>query len=281
MAGTPFTVYGQILDSDGTTTLANVRVSIQNVTKNESADVVTDSGGNYQYELQNLASGHSIGDSISIYSSYGRYYDESVFNTTSTDNGTKQVNLTLDNALSTSAVYCSVQDVRDFSNVQVAEYSNNAMMKMIRFATETIDQRTARTWKGIQTVTNELYNGDDTDILTLTHPDIQSVTAISIDDDGDGTYTSVTANKWFIDNADGGATSMIVLDTINANLTNFTAGVNTVKVSYTWGFATPTEEVKMLAVLMVCQMINPNSDRQRDIDARVRRLAYSGPCRPV
>lgn len=280
MAGTPFTVYGKIYDNNSVI-VANVRVSIQNVTKNESADVLTDSLGNYQYELQNLTSWHSIGDSISVYSSYGRYFKESVFTTASTDNGIKEVNLTLDSALSTSAVYCSVQDIRDFSNVQVAEYSNNAVMKMIRYATETIDQRTARTWKGIQTVTNELYSGDDTDILSLAHPDLQSVTAISIDDDGDGTYTSVTANKWFLDNQDGYTTSLIVLDTINANLTNFTAGVNTVKVSYTWGFATPTEEVRMLAILMVCQMINPNDARNRDIEARIRRIQYSGCLRPI
>lgn len=285
MPGTPFLIYGKVYDTDGTTVLANVRVSIMNVTKNESANVVTDSGGNYQYELQNLTSGMSIGDSISVYSSYGRYYKESVFVTASTDNGLKSVNLTLDTLLTTSAVYCSVQDVRDFSNVQSAEFSDNAIMKFIRYATETIDQRTARTWKGIQTVTDEYYNGDDTDILTLTHPDVQSVTSIAIDDDGDRVYTTLTGkvgyDPFFIDNLDGGATSLIVIDTINANITNFTAGVNTVKVSYTWGFSVPTPEVNLLCILMVTNMINRKDSREKDITERIRRLAWSGPLRPI
>ena len=286
MPATPFVVYGTILDSDAVTPLSNVRVSIQNVSTNETSNVLTDANGQYQYDLANLTSGYALGNDISVYASYGRNYKESTFKTATSDNGIKLINLTLDTAFSTSAVYCSVQDVRDFTNVNSSEFSDNQIMKFIRYATDTIDQRTARTWKGIQTVTDELYNGDDTDMLTLAHPDIQSVTAISVDDDGDRTFTTLTSsvagtNPWFLDNQDGYTTSMIVIDTVNANLTNFTAGVDNIKVSYTWGFATPTVEVNLLCILMVCNMINRTDARERDIESRIKRLAYGGPLRPI
>ncbi len=273
-----FVVSGVVYDTDGTTVLASVAVDILDTDKNVSARVITNSLGQYVYDLANL-SGFAIGDEISLFVSYARNYKEYIFITDSS--GVKEQNLTLSETLPTSVVYCSVQDIRDFTNISSSEFSNNQIMKFIEYATNTIDERTARTWKGVQTVSNELYNGDDTDLLTLTHPDLQSVTAISIDDDGDGTYTSITSGAWFIDNEGGGATSMVVLNVMTSDITNFVGGVNTVKISYTWGFSKPTKEVRLLCVLMVSNMVNRTSAREKDIEARIRRLAWSGPMRPV
>ncbi len=268
MTSTPYPISGTVKDADSVA-LNNVIVSIINIDTNEELTVTTNALGEYVVDLANLTSGYTIGDIISIYASYGRYYDEE-FHTTTTDLS-GSVNLILSTQMVSSAIYCSILDVRNFTNVQSGEYSNSQIYMMIQMATAKIDNETGRTWKGIQTVTDEAYNGNDMDILDLNNTDIQSITSVKIDDNNDGIYTTVSS-----DNAQTQSGCFlysqghIILDD-DANITSFTAGPQTVKVSYTYGNAKATQDIRYLCVLIVANMLKQNAVYEQIIQTEIKR----------
>ena len=132
--------------------------------------------------------------------------------------------------------YCTVTDIRNFSNVSTQEFSDTAVQQMIDRATQFIDMRTGRTWQGTNTVTNEYYDGDDTDLLWLNQSDIKSITALAIDQSGDNvTYTTVTVTY-----ANCYPEGYIVLNRSLAEVNLFKAGSKTVRISYTNGAANTT-----------------------------------------
>jgi len=72
--GTPFTIYGQVFDSDGLTPVDGVTVNVTNLATGSSVDpVVTAEGGWYSVNLGNLdpAPAHSAGDNIQIVADAG------------------------------------------------------------------------------------------------------------------------------------------------------------------------------------------------------------------
>jgi hypothetical protein len=122
---------------------------------------------------------------------------------------------------------------------------------------------TGRTWKGVQTVTDEYYDGNDADTLWFNHTDIQSVTSTAIDTSQSGTYTTVTTAPYV--NSEG----YMVLNR-NGNVTTFTANPHSVKVTYTYGNAAPTEAVRELCKLKVANMIH----MERNRSDHIRDLTY-------
>ena len=268
----PYPISGKIYDSDGTTLLANVKVICKNVTNNETQNQLTNASGEFTFDANNFTSGYSVGDEISLFASYGNYSDEVVF-TISGD--FKEQNLTLDSLIESVALYTSVADVRRFTAVGSSEFSDAAVYDMIKRVTGRIDELTGRTWKGVQTVTDEYYDGDDTDILWLNNTDLISVSALSIDDNQDGTYSSVTTSYVFV-YPDG----HIILGR-NAEITSFVAaGPKAVKVSYTYGNPKPTEVIKELALLMVANLLHYDAQRAvliEQIFQKVKWLLSGGP----
>jgi len=73
--GVPFTIYGQVFDTDGTTPVDGVKVTVSNIETGSSAEsTVTASGGHYVENLGNLRpnSSHSEGDRIQILADDGK-----------------------------------------------------------------------------------------------------------------------------------------------------------------------------------------------------------------
>jgi hypothetical protein len=268
MPATPFLTYGKVYDTDGTTAISNAYVLCKNVTNNESQSQLSDSSGDYSFDLANFTSGYSTGDEISLFVSYGSYYVEVVFTVSGAG---KEQDLTLDTLIESKAVYCTVSDVRNYTGVGSAEYSDAAIYDFIKRTTNKIDELTGRTWKGTQTVTNEYYDGDDTDLLWMNNTDLQSVTAVSIDDNLDGTYTTITVTRVHVYNE-----GYIVLDR-NAEITSFVSGPKTIKVSYTYGNSEPSELVRELAVLIVANMMRNDPVRAENIDRIFEKVRWLGP----
>ena len=268
MASLPFPVSGIAYDYNSTTALSNVKVICRNITNNEALSVLTNSSGQYLFDLSNLTSGYSLGNEISLFVSYGNYYREVIFKISGSS---KDQNLTLDTLIETAAMYCSIDDVRNFTGVSVAEKSDTSVYDMIRMATGAIDDRTGRTWKGIQTVTDEYYDGDDTDLLWLRQTDLVSVTALSIDQEGNGTYTTVspTYAKVYSD-------GYIVMDR-NSNITIFVAFPKAVKISYTYGNPFPSQAIKQMAILMVSNLLHYDPQREVMINEIFQRERWSVP----
>ena len=268
MPAFPFPISGIAYDTNGTTVLSGVRVICRNVTNNETLSANTETDGSFAFDAANFTSGYSIGDEISLFTSYGNYYDERIF---TISGGSKSQNLTLRYEITTAAVYCSVTDVRRFTAVDTSEFADIAIYDMIKRVTSRIDELTGRTWKGVQTKTDEYYDGDDTDLLWLNQTDIQSVTAVSIDDNLDGTYTSITISKVHTYNE-----GYIVLDR-NAEITTFVAGPRTIKVTYTYGNSIPSEVIKELAILMVANLMHLDLNRSALIEQIFQKVRFLGP----
>jgi len=170
--------------------------------------------------------------------------------------------------------YATATEFRNVSNLGSEEYADTALDQLLDAATTEIDARTGRTWQGIQTETDELYDGNGQTYLYLNQVDIQSITALSVNEDLDNTFTSITTSYIRV-YSDIGRIELDVENSDSANLievNNFITGPKTVKISYTYGFATPTDDVKNLCILMVEQRITSLPERGEEIIRRINRL---------
>lgn len=158
--------------------------------------------------------------------------------------------------------YCTIEDVRNYTNLQAQEYSDEAVQLMIETISESIDKETGRTWKGVQTVADQYLDTDGSEIVQLPRSDIGSITAVAIDTGGTGTYTTVTTTHVHLYSLEG----YIILNHRLAAVPNFPDARKSLKISYTWGNADPTAEVRLLALMMFANQIKVDTTRTERIN---------------
>lgn len=168
------------------------------------------------------------------------------------------------------AVYATVSEVREFTKVQAVEWDDTALTNLITRVTNQIDEKTGRTWQGEQTETDELYDGNGTDELRLKHCDINSVSALSIDDNDDGVFTDITTSYIKVYSY-----GKLILDD-DAETWPFTKGYQNVKVSYKWGHTSVSDEVKDLCLLMCANKIHLEESRTSEIEQLIKKLKWKG-----
>ncbi len=113
MASLPYTISGICYDTNGTTALANVKVTLRNERTNETITQNTNSSGQYVLDCGNLTSQYSVGDTITVFVIYTNYedYEEHVI----VEGGGATLNLTLVTVpASDSLKYFTVQDFYDY-----------------------------------------------------------------------------------------------------------------------------------------------------------------------
>ena len=170
--------------------------------------------------------------------------------------------------------YLTVSEARKLGKFQPSEYDDETMEMLISQATQDLDQRTGRTWKGIQTVVDEYYDGNGYNYLQLRNIDIASLDALStcIDDNGNWTAVNVTQVAWYQNGS-------IVLD-INMNplltASVFALGNKNVRVSYKYGNPEPTASVKELMMLLLFSRIKIDDKIEKQIAQKVERLKNKG-----
>jgi len=267
---TPYIISGTAYEEDGTSVISDLTVKFRNRTTNETTTTTTTSNGQYLYDLANLASGYTIGDIISINAVDGDKYCGYAHVTTTSY--AYDLNIVLDKEFLSTTNYCSILNIRNQSRITESELSDTALGNMIEQVTETIDLLTGRTWKGVQTVTDEYLDGDDTDVLWMPHIDLQSLTSLAIDNDRDGTYTDVTTSYVNVYNE-----GKLVIWSSDAEVKRFTAGPKTVKVSYTYGHSSVPADVRQLCILMVLNQIHIEDKRTTMINRMVNHLKWKGP----
>jgi hypothetical protein len=152
--------------------------------------------------------------------------------------------------------YCTILDVRNYTNVQTGEYSDAAVQMLIDTCTASIDSFCNRTWQGITTVTDQYLDGNGSNFLPISTPDLRTVTALAIDQDGAGTFTDISESLFYVYTDRGG----ILLDDL-AEVSTFPNGRRRVKISYTYGFEDPTDNVRHLCILMVANMMKMDTTR--------------------
>lgn len=170
--------------------------------------------------------------------------------------------------------YVTVADVRAYTGVGTEEYDENAITSLIEYATGYIEEKTGRVWI-TATETDTYLDGDGTIRLVLPHVDIQEVSALAIDDDRDGTYTSITLDRCIIYYDSG----IIVLNnhlSTPPEVQTFTRGYRTIKVTYTYGPAAPTERIKRLCLKIVANQINEDAEQLKSIDFELQKLKNKG-----
>lgn len=127
--------------------------------------------------------------------------------------------------------YTTLSDFRNASNINQTEYPDAAITALITRTTYRIDEMTNRTWQQPLTKTNEKYDGDGTDILYLRQTDIQTLSAISLQEsnESDSTFKTVTPSKVAVY-----PEGFLVIYS-DAEVIRFFAGIKTSQVTYIHG----------------------------------------------
>jgi hypothetical protein len=167
--------------------------------------------------------------------------------------------------------YATIAEFRNVTNIQSSEFEDAKITQLLNYGTTMIDESTGRTWQGPITITNAYYDGDGQSYLYLQRYDISSVTALSIDENYDGTYTDVDTDDLLIYSDLG----KIVLDSprnTDIAVSSFRKGLQTVKISYTYGAETVTEDVKELCIMIARNEIENKSDITSKIKTEINKL---------
>lgn len=170
--------------------------------------------------------------------------------------------------------YVTIDEVRAMLKLQQAEYSDDDVQLFINKATKKVDEVTGRTWQGIREAKNELYDGNDTNIIYLNNTDVRSLDAIAIDDNNTGDFTTFSAGGFEVYEE-----GKIYLnpEKVEAESEYFVKGHNNVRISYRFGNQAPTESVKELCLLYIAQSIKGDEKKQRLIDILVESLRFHRP----
>jgi hypothetical protein len=169
--------------------------------------------------------------------------------------------------------YCTILDVRNYTNVQPAEYSDIAVQMLIDTCTASIDSFSNRTWQGSTAVTDKYLDGNGAEYITMDRADVTSIQSLALDDDGDGVFTTITPALYYFYDDRGG----ILLDA-DAEVSIFPKGRRTIKISYTYGLQDPTDTVRHLCILMVANMMKMDATRTNmiaDLRGSLRVGAYT------
>ena len=115
MASFPYIIQGIVYDTDGTTTLSNVRVTARNERTSQTISQNTNASGEYQLDLANLSNGYSNGDIITIYVIFTNLEDFIEHIVVESEGGATSQNLTLVEVPASDQLrYFTVQDYYDF-----------------------------------------------------------------------------------------------------------------------------------------------------------------------
>jgi hypothetical protein len=176
--------------------------------------------------------------------------------------------------------YLTAAEIRANINVtDTTEWPDAAVNEILKEVSAYIDFYTGRTWGGIVQVSNQYLDGTGTSRLQLPVKDLLAVTAIAIDDDIDGVYSSITINSSSLTlNSTGDFIrfynfGLIELDP-DAEVNLFALGSKTVKITYQYGISAATDDVKDLCTIMFQNKMKYSQERQDEIIRRLNELKY-------
>lgn len=263
MATLPFPINGVVYDTDGTTAMASVKVTLRNERTNETISTTTNASGQYILDCANLASQYADGDVVTVFIIYTNYEDYEEY-TIDESVGGKEINLTLVAVpASDSLKYFKVQDFYDFFHlVSGAEDTplTNEIVSTGTMAETEIDNLTGQSFytndSSYTTITQEYHDAVSEfqlDWFTEKTP-IVSVTTFQVN-----TASDDSAESW-VTLTEAAGQIEVSKDTGRIRCTGTVgdattpvypaAGVNQVRITYTYGQATPND-IKKLAILMV------------------------------
>lgn len=255
MAGR-YQVAVKVYDTDGSTPMSNLKVTLRQENTNESLILNTNTAGEAVFNLTNLPSGFEIGHKITIYTLYQSY--ESSKSHTITSGGGVTLTLTLVALPSAPTLrYYAPQDFLDYFNFKV--YDEDAengikmqqLVKIGEMVEGGIDNDTGTKFDdndgSYYTITDEYHDAETgQSMFFLKKTPVVSLTSFLVntaDEDGTPSWDALTEASYEIElDKDSGRV------TINDSADYPERGNNQVKATYTYGRATPLD-IKELAIL--------------------------------
>jgi len=258
-----YPINGTVYDTDGTTELANITVTLRNERTNETINVDTNSSGQYILECNNLASEFADGDVVTIFVVYSNKEDYEE-HTIVSSNGGATVNLTLSTVPASDTLkYFTVQDYLTFFGLSAGNEGvplTNEIVAVGTMVEKEIEELTKSEFSVVtNTVTDEYHDAVSdfqVDWFTKYKP-IVSITSFyvnSAEEDETASWTELTeANNQIKVDLETGRIR-ITGDLDDDSQSNYPEpGVKQVKLTYTYGRSSVPKDIKKLAILMTAR----------------------------
>ena len=277
MPGSPYTLGIRILDTDGSTRLANVNVRIRNESTNETAAANTNAAGEAVFQLANkniFESGWTVGDLVS----FGAFYQTSEVKSSITlvdEGGTTQILTLVAISDAPSLRYFTPQEWLDCFGLVSFEIDPKSGIKpetivKVGESIEThIDEITYRRWDSndgdFTTVTQELHNSTgDASIWPYDIPNISGQRLYFTRKGPINTLTTFEVNKAgpnqstnFVTLTEAANEITVRLDQGRIEIVDVSdlpaAGKDQVRITYNYGETNVPADIKRLAILMTAR----------------------------
>src|SRR3990167_607933 len=141
MSSFPYSISGQITDTDGSTALSNVRVVIRNERTNETLSTNTDSSGDYIFDIANFSSGYSNGDIVTVLVIYTNSEGSLEHTVVEGDGGATDQDITLvDVPASDTLRYFTVQQFYDHNGFTLGGENTPSTNEVVLIGTQVEDE---------------------------------------------------------------------------------------------------------------------------------------------
>lgn len=290
MPGSPFTLGITVYDTNGTTALANAKVTVRNENTNDSISKNTDSSGQIVVNFANFADGWTVGDIISYFVLYTGF--EASGSLTASDTGGTTVTLTLAAVPTTPSLKLfTVQEFLDSYSLATydADPENGLKPAIVVRVGQTverhIEQLTNRKWDNnngsYYTATNEYHNADGPPPVwpeSIGSANLSSTTVFYAKNTPIKTLTTFQANSvapnatavWNTltedDNEIRLKESLGRVEIVDSSKYP-AAGKDQVRMTYTYGEDSVPDDIKRLAILMTAKAFSGQMLQRLNIDS--------------
>ena len=262
----PYVIAGKVYDTDGTTILANIKVTARNERTNKLLTCVTNSAGEYAFDASNFEGSYVNGDIVTVFIIYSNSEDYEEHTIDVSAGGISTLDLTLVVVPASGALrYVTVQEFYDYFHLTVGGEGTPLTNEIVAVGILVEDE--------IDRMCNQKFDTDDGDYYTVTdeyHDAVSkyqadwflektpliSITTFKVnsaEENDTASWTTLTevANQIKVDKRTGRI--RITGDVDDDSTSNYPEpGVKQIKVTYTYGQSTP-RDIKKLTILMMAK----------------------------
>ncbi len=156
----------------------------------------------------------------------------------------------------------TVQEYRDYSEVQPSEIDDTTLQNLINWISSELEEIFHTKFGSAETIT-EYYNGENKPFLVLNKTGVVSVNSIEYHDGQN--WVALSSTEYLFH-----PSGIVELIEHEASIDVFPEGHGRIRVNYTYGYTTVPLWVKNLAALMVDNRLQYDRNRDLRINAIIR-----------